>query len=94
MGCNVLSICSIILSEKYLNSNSFETLLVFLTGLILSINAFYFLRNKKYFKIASLYQVMDIKKKLQMKVLFLALLYRDISSVNSILFNLKYAYGC
>lgn len=70
LGCNVLSICSFILPEQYLNSKNFENLLILFSGLIISLNAFFFLRNKRYLRIASLYYEMSAEKKSRMKLYF------------------------
>lgn len=46
MGCNLLTICSFILSKSFLDSKKFETLLILLTGITIALNALIFLETK------------------------------------------------
>lgn len=70
LACNTLAILTFLLPKTYLDSKSFEKLLVMITGLLLSLNGLFFLANKRYLKILSEYQTSDVRTLSKMKRYF------------------------
>ena len=70
LACNTLAIFTLISPKTYLDSKSFEKLLVIITGLLLSLNGLFFLANRRYLKILSKYHATDLKKLSRIKRYF------------------------
>ena len=70
MACNVLSMSFFTLSDSYLKSKEFKIFILIVYAALISVNAIFFLRKKRYLKMISLYHVQDVKKKSRMKLYF------------------------
>jgi len=70
LGCNVLAISFFTFADSYLKSKDFKEFILIIYSILIAGNGFFFFKNKRYLKMISIYQTMDIKKKSRMKFYF------------------------
>lgn len=70
LSCNALSILFFTISRDYLRTKAFKELAIIMFVILLTLNAFYFLKNKRYLKMAAQYQKLGTESKRKGKLRF------------------------
>lgn len=70
LSCNFLAIFFITLPESYLKSKSFKDLVLIVFGTLITLNALYFLKDRRYLKMAAKYHELDRERKKKGKMFF------------------------
>lgn len=68
--CNILSVVFISISDNYLKSKAFKSHIIIAFTILISINAFYFLKNGRHLKMAAQYQELNSERKRKGKTFF------------------------
>lgn len=70
LSCNVLSAFFFTLSDNYLRSRTFKELVIIMFVILFTLNGLYFLKSRRYLKMAAQYQQLSNENKQKGKVFF------------------------